>query len=844
MSDFQAIKEEVRARTDIVEIVGMYTTLKKAGKDWVGLCPFHADKRVGSFRVNQLTQSYRCWSCGAKGDIFEVIQKQMNMDFLEALEYLAKRAGIAFERDKGNPQQISERKQGRDLNRLALDYFQHCLARSSEARDYVVRRKLLKSTQERWDIGYAPADWEGLTYFLQRKHADMALAAKIGLVKNREQGGMFDTYRNRLMFPIHDLNGDVIGFGGRTLDTNKDIPKYINSSASLLFDKSKILYGLYFARERLRSTVPPVFVEGYLDVVTSHQAGFTQCIATLGTAMTEDHALMLSKYSSRVLLCYDADGPGLNAAMKGATVWENLGINDAEVRLVSLPDGDDPDSILKDRENGAALFQAALDNAVPRVDFEIALALKRHDIRTEQGRADALAEVIPILASVHQSTLRDRYAQKHAYLSPMHNYDLGRAINSILADVETYETQKKRAESPRDRGYPLTQGLNGGALQEQPPPPTYQRPGPNQWGKIENRTDGRTDGRGEQDRKRESGNAQWPNTREVIRRGDGNQGGGSGSGNYTGSGSGNFNGRGWGRKRNGPIGDPTPPSLERPALSGVEKAERQLLRALFTAEWRVYILSNVTAELFVTRHGNRLYEIIARTPAGLDGSIDPLPILRIAQNADSGEISTSQVPGGEGNHLVPAVNRVQEASFQAPLEDNSEQELEEDPLKDDLVSDPLEHDPLEHDPLEQDPLADDAGYDPQAYLEDNWHDFARGGKIKQEEEAPTVNRQASRERGGAVNDTHAHPEPEFFQFIQEILEDSTFIASNDRLNEAVVKDCITRLRRHRDEREVRAQSASLHDLDRLSPEEQRAAMNQLLEKMRALRGSPPGKEAT
>ncbi len=842
MSDFQEIKEEVRARTDIVEIVGMYTTLKKAGKDWVGLCPFHADKRVGSFKVNQLTQSYRCWSCGAKGDIFEVIQKQMNMDFLEALEYLAKRAGVAFERTNGNPEQISERKQGRELNRLALDYFQHCLARSSEAREYAARRKLLKSTQEQWDIGYAPADWEGLTYFLQRKRADMALAAKIGLVKNREQGGMYDTYRNRLIFPIHDLNGDVIAFGGRTLDTNKDVPKYINSPASLLYDKSSTIYGLYFARERLSNTVPPVFVEGYVDVVTAHQAGFTQCVAILGTSMTEQHANLLSKYSTRVLLCYDSDGPGLNAALKGATIWENLGINDAEVRLVSLPDGDDPDSILKDRENGAALFQAALDNAVPRVDFEIALALKRHDLRTEQGRAAALAEFIPILATVQQSTLRDRYAQKHAYLSPMHNYDLARAINSILADVETYVRQKEKAESSRHRGYPLTQGINGGPLQEQPPPPTYQRPGPNQWGKIDNRTDRRTDGRGEQDRTRDSGGGQWPNTREVIRRGDGNQNGGSGAGGYAksnpgnynggnGSGNGNFNGRGWAKKRTGPIGDPTPPSLARPVLSGVEKAERQLLRALFTAEWRVYILSSVTADLFVTRHGGHLYEIIARTPASSDGSIDPLPILRIAQNEDSGVISTAQVFGAERSFAVPAANRVQEVSFQAsPEQDSLEQDLEEDPLKDDL--------------LEQDPLADDPGYDPQAYLEDNWHDFARGGKIEEEEEALTANRQASRERGDAVNDTYAHPAPEFFQFIQEILEDSTFIASNDRLNEAVVKDCITRLRRHRDEREVRAQSASLHDLDRLSPEEQRAAMNQLLEKMRALRGSPPGKEAT
>lgn len=607
----QDIKEEVRARTDIVDIVGQYTTLKKTGKNFSGLCPFHNDKKP-SFNVSPQFQSYTCWSCGEKGDIFTIIQKKENLDFIEALEYLAKRVGIPFERKAADPQKASEREQALELNRLAVGFFKDNLTRSAEGKEYLAKRAILKSTQEQWELGFAPGEWDAFVTYLRRHEADMELAARIGLIRARENGGgYYDFYRNRPMFPIHDRQGRVIGFGGRAM--GDDQPKYMNSPESLIFHKSETLYGLYFAKKKIGGDTPPVFVEGYMDVITAHQADFTQCVATLGTAMTEQHAQMLKNYNPRVILCYDADRAGISAAMKGAAIWENMGLEKAEVRVARLPNGDDPDSILRDRPNGAALFQAALDNAIPRVDFQIELAIHRHNLQTDQGRADALAELIPILATVQQSTRRDLYAQKFAFLSPLHNYDLGRAINSILTDAETYARQTNNARSPRDQGFPLTEQANQQPLQDTPPP-AFRGPDPNQWG---NRPPG-----------------QWPNTREVIHKdGNGGQSGGYGNRGYGNSyGKGDYEGRS--KYRNRAASDPTPPPKEMFVLSRLEKAERQLLRAAFSPEWRVFVLSNIRAEMFITPRGQRLLEIIARTPSNSDGGVDPLPILRQAQNEE------------------------------------------------------------------------------------------------------------------------------------------------------------------------------------------------------------------
>jgi DNA primase len=607
--DLQEIKEEIRARSDIVEIISGYTKLKRTGKTWTGLCPFHNDKKP-SFSVVPQLGIYKCFSCGESGDLFKFVQKKENLDFMEALEWLARRAGIPFERRSGNPEQASERQQALELNTLAIRFFQDRLARSQDAKDYLARRAILKSTQEQWDIGFAPPEWDTLTYYLQQRRANLELAMKIGLIKPRKQegSGYYDAYRGRIMFPIHDLSGNVIGFGGRVMNPEEE-PKYLNSPDSFLFPKSRTLYGLYFARKKLSGDTPPVFVEGYVDVITTHQAGFTQCVATLGTSMTEDHAKMLSKINPRVIICYDADRAGINATLRGASVWEGLGIENADVRVARLPAGEDPDSLL--RKGETAIFQLALDDAVPRVDFLIEMALKRYDLDTETGRDAALAEAIPILASVRSLTARDRYAQRIAYLHPSHGYNLGRAIEQILMDAEMYARQNQNGHSPRTQGYPLTEQSNRGPMQEQPGPPTYRPPSQQQWGQAQQ--------------------GGWPHTREVIHKGDGQ----GNAGKWQRDSNGN-----WTRKRRqeGPPSDPTPPSLAPPALTKAEKAERQLLRGLFNAEWRVTILNHVREDLLITPYGRRVYQWAARTPAHSDGGLDPGPLLRAAMEEE--EISS------------------------------------------------------------------------------------------------------------------------------------------------------------------------------------------------------------
>lgn len=605
--DLQDLKEEIRARNDIVEVVSQYMRLQRAGKNWKGLCPFHADKNP-SFSVVPQMQSYRCWSCGEKGDVFTFIQKKENLDFVEALEFLARRAGVPFERKGVNPERASEREQMFDMNAVAAKFYQDRLTKSQDVQAYLARRGILKETQEQFQIGCAPDDWEALTFHLQQRRADLSLAARIGLIKKRAQDGtgFYDTFRHRLMFPIHDVSGRIIAFGGRAL--GDDPAKYMNSEQTPLFDKSRTLYGLYFARKKLSGDIPAVFVEGYMDVVTTHQAGFTQCVATLGTSMTEEHARMLARYNPRVVICYDGDEAGIKATLRGAQVWEAIGVEGAEVRVARLPAGDDPDSLLLRGETAA--FQAALDNAVPRVDFQIELIYKRHNLQTEDGRDAALAEAIPLLASIRSLSLRDRYAQRLASLHPLHNYDTGRAIKAILADAEMYAQRSRDGKAPRDRGYPLTEEANRGTLAESPPLPTYRPPNQKQWG-------------------------EWPGTRNFVRKGEGERGYDP-NGGYRG---------GKRRFENGPAGDPTPPSLAAPLLTGTEKAEQQLLRALFSPEWRVFILSRLQPGWLVTPPGQQLFAWIARTPAAPDGGIDPLPLLRCLENEEeTGEDRPSEKP--------------------------------------------------------------------------------------------------------------------------------------------------------------------------------------------------------
>ena len=597
INNLQEIKEEIRSRIDIVEVVSAYTRLKPSGKTFVGLCPFHADKNP-SFRVTPAFQSYRCWSCGEKGDVFTFVEKKENLTFIEALETLAKRAGIPFQRSRISAERASEREEMHAINALAVRFFRERFTRSPEALQYLNSRAILKETQDRFDIGYAPSDWDGMVDFLHKSRVSLDLAERVGLIRKRkESSGWIDMYRNRLMFPIYDMLGNVAGFGGRAMGDEQ--PKYINSPQSEIFNKSKLLYGLFFARQRLGSDTPPVFVEGYMDVVTAHQAGFTQCVATLGTAMTEDHARTLVRYNRKVILCYDGDSAGINATLKGASVWDAMEVDGAELLVASLPEGDDPDSVL--RRGDTAVFQKALDAAVPRVDFELDLILNKHNTGREEGRQAALREMIPILATIQARTLLDKYVQRISRLHPMYNFNVSRALESILSDIQTYR-QQLAARQSKQSNYRSVENQNGQPLQEHPS--GYSRPQPYSPQQGFN-----------------------PNTANWQR-----------SGNRP------FN-KNWRNEKQAPPADMRPPDLSLPALSAADKAERTLLRAMFDSTWRASIASQIDADFFNDPLAAAAFEELLLAECDADGKIDPRQLVRsLETDASSDALSDEKDP--------------------------------------------------------------------------------------------------------------------------------------------------------------------------------------------------------
>ncbi len=545
--DLQSIKEEVRTRSDIVDIVGGYLKLDRAGKNFKGLCPFHSDRKP-SFNVSPSIQIYKCYACGETGDVFTFIQKMESLDFIQALEFLARRAGIPFERREINPEALSEREEMRLVNRIAHEFFREQLSKSEDACQYLAGRGVLKTTQDEWEIGYAPAEWDALLKRLQKSGADLELAAKLGLLKERREGsGYYDAYRNRIIFPIHDISGQLVGFGGRALSPD-DPAKYINSDGSAIFDKSATLYGLVSAKKRFSNGDTPVFVEGYLDVVATHQAGFTQCVATLGTALTEQHVRILSRYTNKVILCYDQDAAGMKAAIRGAALWEELGPTGSEALVVRLPQGEDPDSLL--RKGDSTAFQRALDAALPRVDYLLQRIRDTHDITTESGKDAALNEAVAVVATVPRLSVRARYVEKIADLHPLHGrYGFERAVEQILSDAAQVARTLKTTRPARAQGYPLSEAQNGRDLQYQPNPASTEQ-----------------------------------KTEHVH------------------------------------------------TLSGAEKAERQLLRALLGSKWRVWLLNKLTADQMCTPEGAVILQWVARTPSQIDGNIDSVALLHLAED--------------------------------------------------------------------------------------------------------------------------------------------------------------------------------------------------------------------
>lgn len=428
--------EEIKARLDIVDVVSETVQLRRSGKNYTGFCPFHENTRTPAFVVFPDSGTWRCFGqCNEGGDIFSYVMKREGWDFPEALRLLAERAGVELTTPTPEEQEQAEENQAlRDLLESTVLFYRHQLFHTTagqEALRYLrEQRNLTDETIEAFGLGYAPDSWDATTqYFLSKGHTEEELLA-CGLVSERDSGGVYDRFRHRVMFPIRDHRGRMAGFGARILRPD-DVPKFLNSPQTEIFDKSGLLYGLDRARRAIREADRAVIVEGYLDVIALHQAGFTNAISPMGTALSERQLRLLKRYSRRITLALDPDAAGDKATLRGLEVARETldreedpvfdaqgllgyeGRLQADIRVASLPDGLDPDEVVhRDPQE----WERILASARPIVIHVMQTLAADQDLEDPKVKADIAGQVLPLIADVPNAVERDAYVQRLARL--------------------------------------------------------------------------------------------------------------------------------------------------------------------------------------------------------------------------------------------------------------------------------------------------------------------------------------------------------------------------------------------------------------------------------------------
>ncbi len=355
------VLDEIRDRIDIVDLVSDYVHLKKTGRNWKGLCPFHSEK-TPSFTVSPEKQIFHCFGCGSGGDIFTFLARYENLTFPEALRMLAARAGVTLEQTQQSASRAGEKETLLDMHRDALEFFRRNLAGNRRAAEYLGSRGIGAEAREAFSLGYAPKSWNGLLSYLGRKGYKPEAVNKAGLAA-KGRGGYYDTFRDRIIFPIHDLKGDVVAFGGRSIDDGSG-PKYLNSPETPIFNKRRVLYGLHRAKNFIKETGKALFMEGYLDVISAHVHDFPIAVAPLGTAFTQEHGKLIKRFTGNVIIVFDSDPAGIKAAKNAAGILFESGL---DVRVLSLPAGEDPDGFLRNR--GREAFAGLLDHPLSIIEF-------------------------------------------------------------------------------------------------------------------------------------------------------------------------------------------------------------------------------------------------------------------------------------------------------------------------------------------------------------------------------------------------------------------------------------------------------------------------------------------
>jgi DNA primase len=406
--------ERVKQASDIVEVISVHTDLRRQGARFTGLCPFH-DERTPSFSVEPQEKLYHCFGCGVGGDVIKFVEEKEGMNFAEAVEMLADRYGVELEREQEDPRAEARRQRRRRLEQLlerAAAFYANYLWESTEAgkaRAYLAERGLRQEVLRAFGVGYAPSAWDKILVSGQRAGFNVEELRGVGLVQRSERGGEYDRFRERIMFPIRDRRGRVLGFGGRAMRPDQGA-KYVNTAETDFFHKSQILYGVDLAKAAIAKAGRAVVVEGYTDVIALHQAGIEEAVGVMGTAITEEQVAALSGMVEEVVLALDADSAGQEAMLRAQRVAAGRRMR---LRVAAMPAGEDPAEMMA-AAGGAERFGELVEGADELTAFQVGLVLARTDVSSPVERDRALAEIAPVLAGMEESASRDELIRKVA----------------------------------------------------------------------------------------------------------------------------------------------------------------------------------------------------------------------------------------------------------------------------------------------------------------------------------------------------------------------------------------------------------------------------------------------
>lgn len=405
----ESFMDQLKSYNDIVSLFSSYASLKKQGRNYSCLCPFHSE-RTPSCTVFPDTQSFYCFGCGAGGDAITFIMKIENLEYMEAVRFLAQRAGISMPENSFDDKISAQKTKILEINRETARFFHAQLKTDAgkQALSYLTDRGLTEKSITKYGIGFAPNSWDSLRKHLKNSgySDDDMIAAKVEVMG--KSGSCFDFFRNRIMFPVIDRRGNVIAFGGRRIN-EQDNPKYINTSDTLVFKKSKNLFSLNFAKNETQKTL--ILAEGYMDVISIFQAGFHNVVATLGTALTNEQARLMSQYAEEIIIAYDSDGPGQAATKRAIAMLDEVGVT---TKIIKMQGAKDPDEFIK--KYGATRFKLLLENADNALNFELEKAKTDIDISSEEGKIEYIKRTIPILAAINNKIELDIYISKTADL--------------------------------------------------------------------------------------------------------------------------------------------------------------------------------------------------------------------------------------------------------------------------------------------------------------------------------------------------------------------------------------------------------------------------------------------